>query len=65
VGYRTANKTVYSAKYHLIRCPSTAGGCWSGRVDARLEEIVAGVAREVGAEVVEIVRYVEDQKRAV
>jgi putative transposase len=51
--YHSTNKTVYSAKYHLIWCPNyrrvPAGG-----VDARLKAIIAEVVAGVGAEVIEI-----------
>jgi REP element-mobilizing transposase RayT len=37
VGYRSTNKTVYSAKYHIIWCPKCRRRVLSGRVEARLK----------------------------
>ena len=47
MAYRSANKTVYSAKYRLIWCPKYR--CWvlAGRVDQRLKEIIDEVVIEV------------------
>jgi putative transposase len=52
--YHSANKTVYSAKYHLIWCPKYRRRVLVGGVDARLKAIIAEVVAEVGAEVIEI-----------
>jgi putative transposase len=52
--YHSTNKTVYSAKYHLIWCPKYRRGVLVGGVDARLKAIIAEVVAEVGAEVIEI-----------
>ncbi|MHB8244326.1 MAG: IS200/IS605 family transposase [Acidimicrobiales bacterium] len=43
--YRTSNKTVFSAKYHLIWCPKYRRRVLAGEVEARL----AGIVREVCA----------------
>jgi putative transposase len=52
--YRSTNKTVYSAKYHLIWCPNYRRRVLVGGVDVRLKAIVADVASQVGAEVLEV-----------
>ena len=52
--YHSTNKTVYSAKYHLIWCPKYRRRVLVGGVDARLKAIIAEVGAEVGAEVIEI-----------
>ena len=52
--YRSANKTVYSAKYHLIWCPRYRRRVLVGAVEERLKDILAQVAVRVGAEIVEI-----------
>ena len=51
--YRSANKTVYSAKYHPIRCPKYRRRVRAGGVEERLKEILAQVAAQVGAEIIE------------
>ncbi len=48
------NKTVYSTKYHLIWCPKYRRRVLAGRVEERLKEILAEVAGEVGAEIIEV-----------
>jgi putative transposase len=45
---------VYSAKYHLIWCPKYRRRVLVGGVDVRLKAIVADVASQVGAEVLEV-----------
>jgi putative transposase len=52
--YRSTNKTVYSAKYHLIWCPKYRRRVLVGGVDVRLKAIVADVASQVGAGVLEV-----------
>ena len=37
VGYRSTNKTVYSAKYHIIWCPKYRRRILTGRVETRLK----------------------------
>src|ERR687897_1742827 len=54
VGYHSTNKTVYSAKYHLIWCPKYRRRVLVGGVDERLKVIIGDVAAEVGAEVIEV-----------
>jgi putative transposase len=54
VGYRSANKTVFSAKYHFVWCPKYRREVLVGPVAERLKEIIAEVAGEVGAEVLEV-----------
>jgi putative transposase len=49
--YHSTNKTVYSAKYHLIWCPKYRRRVLVGGVDARLKAIIAEVVAEVGVEV--------------
>jgi putative transposase len=52
--YRSAHKRVSSAKYHLIWCPTYRRRVLVGGVEERLDAIIAVVAAEVGAEVVEV-----------
>jgi putative transposase len=52
--YHSTNKTVYSAKYHLIWCPKYRRRVLVGGVDGRLKATIAEVAAEVGAEVIEV-----------
>jgi putative transposase len=54
VRYRSTNKAVYSAKYHLIWTPRYRKRVLVGPVADRLKEIIAGVVEELGAEVLEI-----------
>jgi putative transposase len=49
--YRLADKTVYSAKYHLIWCPKDRGRVLVDGVAERLKAVIAEVAAEVGAAV--------------
>jgi putative transposase len=54
MGCRSTNKTVYSARYHLVWCPKYRRRVLVGRVEECLTELVAEVAGELGAEVVEV-----------
>jgi len=54
VGYRSTNKTVYSAKYHIIWCPKYRRRVLAGRVEVRLSEIIFEVVAEAGGEVIEV-----------
>jgi putative transposase len=54
VGYRSSNKTVYSAKYHIMWCPKDRRRVLAGRVKCRLKEIIAEVVLEAGGEVIEV-----------
>jgi putative transposase len=54
VRYHSTNKTVYSAKYHLIWCPKYRRRVLVGGVDQRVKVIIGDVAAEVGAEVIEV-----------
>ena len=54
MAYRSVNKTVYSAKYHLIWRPRCRRRVLAGAVEERLKKILAQVAGEVGAEVIEV-----------
>jgi putative transposase len=54
VTYRRTNKTVYSAKYHLIWCPKYRRRVLVGAVENRLVEIVHQICVEHGADVIEI-----------
>jgi putative transposase len=47
VRYRSTNKTVYSAKYHLIWCPKYRRRVLVGGVDERVKVIIGDVAAEV------------------
>ncbi|MGH9070647.1 MAG: IS200/IS605 family transposase [Acidimicrobiales bacterium] len=54
VGYRSTNKAVYSAKYHIIWCPKYRRRVLAGRVETRLKQIIAEVVAEVGGQVIEV-----------
>ncbi|MGH9065760.1 MAG: IS200/IS605 family transposase [Acidimicrobiales bacterium] len=54
VGYRSTKKTVCSAEYHVIWCPEYRRQVLVGRVEVRLEEIIAEVVGEVGGQVIEL-----------
>ena len=53
VRYHSTNKTVYSAKDHLIWCPRYRRRVLGG-VDERVKVIIGDVAAEVGVEVIEV-----------
>ena len=54
VGDRSTNKTVYSAKYHVMWCPKYRRGVLAGRVEVRLKEIIFEVMDGAGGEVIEV-----------
>lgn len=54
MGYRSANKTVFSAKYHLVWRPKYRRQGLTGPVAVGLKEIVAEVVGGVGGEVIEM-----------
>jgi len=54
VNYRSTNKAVYSAKYHLIWCPKYRRRVLGGRVAGRLKVIIMEVVQDLGGEVIEI-----------
>lgn len=54
MGYRSTNKTVYSANYHIIWCPKYRRRLLTGRVETRLDQIVAQVVDEAGGRVIEV-----------
>ncbi len=54
VAYRSSNKTVCSAEYHIVWCPKYRRCVPAGRVEARLEGIVGEVVAGVGGEVIEV-----------
>jgi len=54
VGDRSTNTTVYSAKYHIIWCPTYRRRVLAGLVEVRLKEIIAEVGAEAGGEVIEV-----------
>jgi len=54
VGYRSSNKTAYSARYHIIWRPKYRRRVLVGRVEDRLKEIIARVVVAVGGEVIEV-----------
>ena len=54
MAYRSANKTVYSAKYHLIWCPKYRRRVLAGAAEERLKEVLAEVAADVGAGIIEV-----------
>jgi putative transposase len=49
--FRSSNKKVYSAKYHVVWCPKYRRGVLVGRVADRLEAIVREVVAERDGEV--------------
>lgn len=49
--FRSSNKTVYSAKYHVVWCPKYRRRVLAGRVADRLEAIVREVVAEHGGEI--------------
>ena len=52
VTYRRTNKTVYSAKYHLIWCPKYRRRVLIAQVETRLKEIIGDVVATVGGTVI-------------
>ncbi len=50
--YRSANKTVFSAKYHVVWCPKYRRKVLVGRVETRPKEIIGEVCDEHGAVVI-------------
>jgi putative transposase len=54
VGYCSTNKTVYSAKYHIVWCPKFRRRVLAGRVEVRLKQFIARVVDEAGGEVIEV-----------
>jgi len=54
VGYHSTDKTVYSAKYHIIWCPKYRRSVLAGRAEVRLKEIIFEVIDEAGGEVIEV-----------
>lgn len=52
MAYRSANKTVYSAKYHW--CPKYRRRVLVGAVEDRLKELVGETAGDLGARVIEL-----------
>ncbi len=51
--FRSSNKTVYSAKYHLIWCPKYRRPVLTGPVDVRLVELMRQICVELKAEILE------------
>jgi len=49
---RLSNRTVFSAKYHVIWCPKYRRRVLVGEVASRLEAIVRQVVAELGGEVI-------------
>ncbi|MBI1845124.1 MAG: transposase [Actinobacteria bacterium] len=58
MGYRSTNKTVYAAKYHIIWCPKYRRRVLVGAVEDRLNQLIVEVTGEL------VRRYVENQKTA-
>jgi putative transposase len=54
VTYRSSDKTVCSAKYHIIWCPSTARRVPLGQVEARSKQIIAEALDEACGQVIEV-----------
>jgi REP element-mobilizing transposase RayT len=69
MAYRSTNKTVYSAKYHLIWCPKYRRRVLVAAVKTWLAEVIGEVCAEllstVGGAPLEVVRRsVDNQKLA-
>jgi len=54
VKYRSTNKGVCSAKYHVIWCPKYRRRVIHGRVELRLKQIIGEVVEEVGGGVIQL-----------
>ncbi len=54
VRYRSTNKSVHSAKYHVIWCPKYRRRVIGGRVEIRLKEIIHEVVAECGGQVIQL-----------
>jgi len=52
--YRSSNKTVYSAKYHIIWCPKYRRRVLVGQVEMLLKEIIAEVVADLSGNVIEV-----------
>ena len=52
--YRSTRKAVFSVKYHVIWCPKYRRQLLAGAVEDRLRRLIAAVAAEVGAHVIEV-----------
>lgn len=52
--YKSNNNVVYSCKYHVVWCPKYRRPVLTGRIEARLKQIIRGVARERQADVIEL-----------
>jgi len=52
VSCRRTNKTVYSARYHLIWCPKYRRRVLVGQVETRLKEIIEQVVASVEGEMI-------------
>jgi len=52
--YRSSNKTVFSAKYHIIWCSKYRRSVRAGPVEVPLLEIIGGVVAEAGGTVIEV-----------
>lgn len=53
VGHRSTNKTMCSARSHVIRCRKYRRGVLTGRVETGLNQIIAQVVDEAGGQVIE------------
>ncbi|MGH9062773.1 MAG: transposase [Acidimicrobiales bacterium] len=63
MGYRSANKTVYSAKYHIMWRPKYRRRVLVGRIEARWSP--SWLVSTVGGAPLEVVgRYVDNQELA-
>ena len=54
VGMRSNNNVTFDCKYHVVWCPKYRRDVLVRGVDVRLKQIVCEVARERGAEVMEL-----------
>ncbi|HVB01896.1 MAG TPA: IS200/IS605 family transposase [Acidimicrobiales bacterium] len=54
MNYRSTDKAVYPAKYHLIWCPRYRRRVLGARVDGRLRLVIMEVVQDLGDKVIEI-----------
>ncbi|RDV80752.1 IS200/IS605 family transposase, partial [Ammonifex thiophilus] len=52
--FKSNNNVVYSCKYHVVWCPKYRRPVLKDGVDMRLKEVLHEVARERGAEIIEL-----------
>ena len=52
--FKSNNHWTYSCKYHVVFCPKYRRKVLTPPIDARLKEIIAGVAQETRSEILEM-----------